>query len=396
MTNTKTLLFLVLSTCLPWLTNAQQENKIEGNRPEIRADFLLSYYQQDGDNAAVTGGIGTEQLQDFANMLILNIPTDSINSLSLTVGADAYSSASTDNIDNNVSSASRQDVRTYGIFGYSRRNLRKGEIYSGHIGFSAEYDYTSFSIGGSFTKVFNDGNSEFTFAGQAFFDNWQLIYPVELRGNVNLAKSQRQSYNLQATFSQVLTRRLQLSLSGEMILMKGLLSTPFHRVYFSDQNAPDIERLPNSRLKLPVGIRLNYFPFDNLVLRSYYRYYTDDFGIQAHTASLEIPVKIGQVFMLAPFFRYHTQTAADYFAPYATHLSTEEFYTSDFDLSPLNSQKFGVMLRYAPVYEVGKFAIPFTQKHFGIKAISLRSAYYTRSTGLNSFVVSINLSMIIK
>lgn len=384
--------FFILSIHL----EGQEENKIAGNKEEITVDFLTSYYSQDGDNAAVTGGVGTEQLQDFASMLIVNIPKDSIHAFSILVGADAYSSASTDNIDNNVSSASRQDVRTYANLGYTKRNLKKGEIYGVRAGFSAEYDYTSFSVGGSYTKIFNDGNSEINLAGQVFMDNWQLIYPVELREQTQLDQSRRQSYNFQATFSQVLTKRLQMSVSGELIYMQGLLSTPFHRVYFSDQVLPDIERLPDNRLKIPLGIRFNYFPFDRVVLRSYYRYYTDDFGIDAHTASLEIPVKVNDNWTVAPFFRYHTQTGSKYFAPFATHLSNEAFYTSDYDLSELNSQKYGMALRYAPVYEMGKFKVPFSNKHFGIKALSFRGAYYTRSTGLNAFIFSVNLSMIIK
>ena len=373
----------------------QDENKIEGNKSDIEANFLLSYYQQDGDNAAVTGGLGTEQLQDFASMIVVNIPKDSVRAFSLMLGADAYSSASTDNIDDNVSSASRQDVRAYGIVGYTKKNLKRGEVYGARLGFSAEYDYTSFSVGLSYAKSFNDGNSELSLNSQAFFDNWQLIYPIELRDQVQLANSQRQSFNFQATFSQVLSRRLQMSLSGELIYMKGLLSTPFHRVYFSDQNLPDIERLPDTRLKIPLGIRLHYFPIDNIVLRSYYRYYSDDFGIDGHTVSLEIPIKLNDVLTIAPFYRYHTQTGSDYFAPFAQHQRTEAFYTSDFDLSELNSQKFGMGVRYAPIYEIGKVNIPFSKKNLGINALTFRGAYYTRSTGLNAFIFSIDLSMII-
>ena len=373
----------------------QDENKIEGNKSDIEANFLLSYYQQDGDNAAVTGGLGTEQLQDFASMIVVNIPKDSVRAFSLMLGADAYSSASTDNIDDNVSSASRQDVRAYGIVGYTKKNLKRGEVYGARLGFSAEYDYTSFSVGLSYAKSFNDGNSELSLNSQAFFDNWQLIYPIELRDQVQLANSQRQSFNFQATFSQVLSRRLQMSLSGELIYMKGLLSPPFHRVYFSDQNLPDIERLPDTRLKIPLGIRLHYFPIDNIVLRSYYRYYSDDFGIDGHTVSLEIPIKLNDVLTIAPFYRYHTQTGSDYFAPFAQHQRTEAFYTSDFDLSELNSQKFGMGVRYAPIYEIGKVNIPFSKKNLGINALTFRGAYYTRSTGLNAFIFSIDLSMII-
>ncbi|MCR9286373.1 MAG: hypothetical protein NXI23_03175 [Bacteroidetes bacterium] len=90
------------------------EYQMKGNEKETTIDFLSSYYQQDGNNAAVTGGIGSEELMDIVNVLVVNVPLDSINSVSFTVGGDLYSSASTDKIDFEESSASSHDLRLYG------------------------------------------------------------------------------------------------------------------------------------------------------------------------------------------------------------------------------------------------------------------------------------------
>ncbi|MCB0635630.1 MAG: DUF3570 domain-containing protein, partial [Lewinella sp.] len=194
----------------------------------------------------------------------------------------------------------------------------------------------------------------------------------------------------QATFSQVLNRRMQLALSGEVIYMSGLLSTPFHRVYFADQARPDIERLPDSRLKIPLGLRLNIFPFDGLVLRTDYRYYWDDFGIMAHTLNLEAPIKLTRALTLSPFYRYHTQTAADYFAPYAVHTTDQQFYTSDYDLSELHSYKVGLGVGISPLYGIGRMDA-FARRLLVLDKLQLRAAYYHRSTGLTAFLVSLDL-----
>lgn len=387
---------VILLILLQHYTIAQTDSyQMKGNDKEVTIDFLSSYYEQDGNNAAVTGGLGTEELQDFANVIVVNIPFDSINSISVTAGADYYTSASTDNIDNNSSSASSEDLRAYGTVSYSRKNLKAGESYTINVGGSSEYDYTSFSVGFAYSKEFNEGNTELNFRAQAFRDNWRFFIPIELRGMVSLPTSLRNSYNIQANFAQVINQRLQFSLSGELVYMDGLLSTPFHRVYFQDQTRAKLEKLPNTRVKIPLGIRLNYFPSDILILRSYYRFYTDDWGVLAHTFSLEAPVKVGNGLTLAPFFRYHTQSAADYFAPFAAHSITDEFYTSDFDLSDLNSQKYGLSIRVAPVYgisrmKLGKIGI------FQFKSIDFRGAYYTRTTGLDAFIGTIGLSFGLK
>lgn len=366
----------------------QSSYQMRGNDKAIDVNFLTSYYHQDGNNSAVQGGIGNEELIDIANILVVNIPLDSIRSISATVGADFYSSASTDMIDANLSSASIKDLRAYANLGYQQKNLKKGTTYGIRGGFSNEYDYISFSGGLSFAKEWNEGNSELNLQGQAFFDTWRPFFPAELRRTASVPTEKRNSFNFSASFSQVVTKRLQFALSGEVIYMEGLLSTPFHRVYFSDTATPDIERLPSTRLKIPLSIRLNYYANEYLVIRSYYRFYSDDFGVTGHTASLELPIKLNQSFSISPFARYHTQQGSKYFAPFQEHLSTDPFYTSDYDLSTLSSTKVGLAVGYHPVFGLANGRL--LNRNIAFKAIELRVAYYTRDTGLTAYIGSLN------
>jgi len=377
--------------------NEKVQPKMQANSKEIEINFLSSYYEQDGNNGAVTGGIGTEKLTDISTIFTINVPLDSVNSINLFSGVDYYTSASTDNIDTYQSSASSKDVRSYAVLGYNKKNLKKAEIYGIKAGFSVEYDYTSVSGGLSYTKEWNNGNTSLNLVGQAFFDTWQLIFPYELRGNVSLSNEKRQSYNGQVNFAQVVNKRLQVGVSFDVIKMQGLLSTPFHRVYFEDKNTADIERLPNNRLKIPLGFRLNYFMLDNLVFRTYYRYYWDDFGINAHTFEIETPVKISSSFTVGPFYRYHTQTGSTHFAPYKTHLADQLFYTSDYDLSSFNSHKFGASFKYSPTFGILRSKkINVINRSFIFKQLETRIGLFNRSTNLNAFFISLNASISIK
>ena len=373
--------------------NAQErEYQMLPNSPEAEIDFLFSYYHQDGNNSPVTGGIGTEELSDYSSSMLVQIPLDSSQSLNLSANADYYTSASTDNIDRHVSSESIQDVRTYGNIGYSKKNFRRGETYGINLGLSTEYDYVSFSGGIQFSKQSRDGNREFAMNAQAFIDQWSLYFPQELRGKVSVNTKSRRSYNLQMSLSQVINQRLQMSISGEVIYMEGLLSTPFHRVYFANNQGLDIERLPNKRIKVPLSLRLNYFPNDRLVLRSYYRFYADDFDIQGHTAMIEVPYKLDEAWTISPFFRYHSQSGSKYFAGFEEHSADSEFYSSDYDLSDLHSQKIGVGIRYSPSLGLSNSSLPLSNKTFSFKSIHLRGAYFQRSTDLKSYVFSMGLS----
>ena len=181
------------------------------------------------------------------------------------------------------------------------------------------------------------------------------------------------------------------------MLFRSLLSTPFQRVYFGDvedffiddfQLGDDVERLPDTRIKLPIGGRLNYFLSDIVVLRSYYRFYWDDWGIVSHTASLEAPVKLSDKFTIYPNYRFYTQTAADYFFEKEAALSTFEFYTSDYDLSNYEAHQYGMGIQYKDIFANAKVL------SFGLKSIDLRFNQYDRSDGLNAFILTLGTTFV--
>ena len=189
---------------------------------------------------------------------------------------------------------------------------------------------------------------------------------------------------------------MQLSLMVEGVKMNGLLSTPFHRVYFNNESLPKVEQLPGSRLKIPIGIRLNTYLTENIISRMYYRYYWDDWGVKAHTMSIELPYKINRFFSIFPFYRFHTQSEADYFAPYGEHSLDQTFYTSDYDLAQLSSHSYGAGLSYAPAGGITKMKVPFTKKGITMKSIDLKYSHYTRSPDLRADIVSLGISFSIK
>jgi hypothetical protein len=349
---------------------------------------------QDGNNSAVTGGIGTEQLTDFANTIELKLVRSDKKGRdhagSIELGIDHYTSASSDRIDpNTVSSASRADTRIYPTFSYGIANARTGFSYGGAISYSTEYDYQSFGLGLNVAKASSDQNRELGLKLQAYLDTWQVIYPIELRpgsGNPNAEPDDggwqaRNSYSASLSYSQVVSKRLQLALVVDGVYQQGLLATKYQRVYFTD-NSERTEVLPDTRIKLPVGLRLHYFVKGKLIVRAFYRFYVDDWGVSAHTLNLELPVKINPFFSVTPYYRYYVQTAAGYFAPYKAHSLSDHFYTSDYDLSDFNSHFAGGALRYVPEKGV-----------LGIKRwtmLEVRYGHYIRSNGLHADIISIN------
>ena len=179
---------------------------------------------------------------------------------------------------------------------------------------------------------------------------------------------------------------MQISLLADLVNQKGYLGLPFHRVYLTEPVTKKIdtlvENLPSNRFKIPIGARLNYFLGDNIIIRSYYRYYTDDWGIKSHTANLELTYKINPFFSISPFYRFYTQTAAKYFAPYEQGVAGQAYYTSNYEYAAFNSQFFGAGIRMAPPTGV------FGYQH--LHDLEIRAGHYSQTTGLSSNVVSLN------
>ncbi len=355
-------------------------------------NFVTGYYHQEGDHSPVTGGTGTEKLSDIATTIELklfrNDKQNRRHDLNFEMGIDHYTSASSDKIDpHTISSASGHDERYYPSASYTITNEVKGAAATVYASYSAEADYNSRGLGVGFTKTSKDKNREINIKLQSYFDRVRLVLPVELRQgpyqkNRDVARSPRNSFSSSLIFSQIINKKLQLALLIDVIYQSGYLGTPFHRIYFTNGNVSN-EKLPSSRFKIPAAIRLNYFAGDKFIIRSYYRYYRDDWGLTANTFNLEMPVKLSPFISLNPFYRCYSQNGVRYFAPYMSHSVTEEFYTTDDDLSKFTSNFFGAGVRFTPAGNV-----------FGIKHLSnaeLRLGHYNRSDGLNSNILTLAL-----
>ncbi|MFS4467281.1 DUF3570 domain-containing protein [Maribacter sp. 2210JD10-5] len=423
-------LSLFFFCCIVFCLKAQDAGSTAYQKRVLEAaeiDLLFSYYGQNGNNAAVTGGEGTEELTDATSTIVVKIPLNPDDVLTVDTGISAYTSASSSNVNpfdgnpaNNTSpfsassGASRQDVLAYFNPSYQHSSEDRNSIVSANAYVSSEYDYFSIGFGAGYTKLFNEKNTEVSINGNIFLDKWNPQYPIELRngffdnrttGNgvyspnfVPFENENRNSYSVSLALSQILGKRLQASVFMDLVSQQGLLSTPFQRVYFGDsedffiedfQLADDVERLPDNRFKIPVGARLNYFLSDAFVVRSYYRFYTDNWGINSHTASIEVPIKINDSFTIYPNYRYYNQTAADYFFEKENALSTFDFYTSDYDLSAYSANQIGLGFRYKDIFTKARIFL------FGLKAIDLRLNSYNRSDGLNAFIVTLGTTFVL-
>ncbi len=388
--------YLTLSVFFLFVLNstAQDSDREKINVNQLEVEFVYNHYMQDGDNSAITGGAGTERLIVYGPSMQVKRSFGK-NIIDFQLGADIISSASTDKIDFVVSSASRLDARTYTNMHYSRL-LNNAFTLNGGIGFSIESDYFSFAKYLGVSKVSKNKMQTFSGQIQVFNDDlrWgrlnektnfgpsNLVYPIELRFQEWYDVHERNTYNLNLSFTQVLDKRNVVGIFGLLSYQEGLLATPFHRIYFSDDTLA-VEQLPKKRKKGSLGFRWNRFIKGNLITRNSISGYADNFDITGFSIENETALKIDPKWTVYGNIRYYTQSASKYFAPYKMHDSASQYYTSDFDLSKFNSYKIGFGFKFSPYH--------FKTKFRRFDTFTLNYNYYRRSNNLSAHMFSLTV-----
>ena len=171
---------LLLILCFTTLMAYSQDTIVSYKKrvlESVEIDLLASYYSQDGDNAAVTGGIGTEELTDLASSIVVSIPLNDDAILKIDANVSAYTSASSSNVDAPLttegqpadpfvadSGASASDQWVNGVVAYSHSSDDRNNIWGANVSVSQEYDYSSIGFGGNYTlSCFNEKNTELSY-----------------------------------------------------------------------------------------------------------------------------------------------------------------------------------------------------------------------------------------
>lgn len=351
----------------------------------VDGEFLFNYYDQDGDHSPVTGGLGTEALQVLSPVVVARWAINDRWALNTSIGLDQIISASTDNIDDHVSSASRVDQRAFTTVEVAREFETQTVGVSG--GFSNEYDYTSVMTGLRWTRDFNRKSTTLVTSGRYYIDQVSL-YDID---GINRGSQRRHTADLALSVTQLLGRRTVATIDVGWTAQRGFLSTPFHEVIVAP--SPDLpvdhrvaERLPDARDRRAVGVRGNHALTDWLVQRGGYRFYTDTFGISAHSVESETHVRLpaSNEMWVYPILRFHRQTGSRYFGLPGTQTIDTEFFTADGDLGRFDSWRYGGGWKWVGAGNTTLGWLPF-------RSLETRVTFYERSDGLRAVTSSLGV-----
>ena len=165
--------------------------------------------------------------------------------------------------------------------------------------------------------------------------------------------------------TQLLDPRTSVTLNLTYGRSRGYLSDPYKLVQKNVELLPGLfltqtfrENRPDNREKWIVLAAGNH-SFTELhgALDASYRFYHDTFGTAAHTLELAWFQRLGEKFILRPGLRLYSQSAADFYyynldrtsiIPIRNPLPSGPHYSSDFRVSSLRSENYGVKAIWEP------------------------------------------------
>jgi hypothetical protein len=292
-----------------------------GVLPDDRADLLYHSYKADG--LAVNGWslMGRKKIGDHVSVLG-NYYTDSISGASIDVVTQASS------------------------YKEKRQQQQLGvDILQGKATWSLGYingTENDFRSRTAYASVSEDMFGDLTTLSFGATRGWDKVGE---RGQPIATFSAAERRNWQVGLTQILTRNLVASFNYEASESEGFLNNPYRRIRYSDQSGGysyDPEKYPHTRSGGAFSGQAKYYLRWRAALDGSYRFYTDTWGIRAHTAELGYTLPAFRRWTFDGHVRYYRQNRANFYSDLFAFQNEQNFMARDRELATFKSLGVGV------------------------------------------------------
>jgi hypothetical protein len=283
---------------------------------------------------------------------------------------DMVSSAS---IDVQLSASPYEEERTQ--YSGSLEYLRNKSTYSAGFVSSEESDYEATM---AYVAVSQDLFGDLTTISMSYKRGWDDVFQNQRLPSGDLVHDpefgdrceniggevchlDRRGYGVGLT--QVLTRNMILAANYEVITDEGFLNNPYRNVRFVDPTvgrgfSQESEIYPGTRTSNAMSVRVKRFlPWRGAGDLSY-RFYTDTWGIQAHTAEVGYTHPVWNRWTFDGKVRFYKQDAADFYGDLFPRRQFANFLARDKELATFSSVTVGV----GAAYDFSVARLPWVQK----------------------------------
>jgi Protein of unknown function (DUF3570) len=304
---------------------------------ESSVDTRVLFYKESGGRTQVIDPmiLLKKDLGETWGQLGLVVGYDAISGASPTGGyptSDVTTSASGRLVSaNSFPQADYRDTRFSGALTYGRRF--GAHLPTVDVSYAKENDYVARSVGLSDEWTVAHGLGTIHFGASFARD---VVMPVT--NKLHLPKSQN-GFSLGYTW--ILGERDLVDLSASVMQLSGYLDDPYKVVPIGDPGTTTVpEHRPDTRSRRAIVAKYGHHYLWNGALKVTYRYYNDDWSIQAHTLEVVYDQRLFTNWLVTPQVRLYTQTGASFYG--SRFSSPQTLLSSDYRLSPLDSALGGL------------------------------------------------------
>lgn len=213
-------------------------------------------------------------------------------------------------------------------------------------GYSTEDDYEA--TNGGVEIGYTPQSGQYTATAGIGYSYDKLDPTVGASSTDVIDEADKDSTTAYAGVSWVLDAQTVLQTTLSFTLHDGYLSDPYKRVFIVDSANTIRDSRPGTRALWALSARYrHYVSAANAALHVDYRYYQDDWDIEAHTLELSWHQVFADSWRLTPALRWYSQSQASFYAPYFGSTPENGEASSDYRLSPYGALSARVDLRKA-------------------------------------------------
>ncbi len=327
---------------LPWLVAGLGALAVRQAKAQSYVDSRLLFYKESGGRTQVIDPVFLLH-NDFGESggqldLILGYdaisgasPTGAYPTLDATTTASGHTSTQ-----GNVPLASYKDHRESLTASYGRPF--GSQLPTIDVSYSRENDYLARSVGFGDAWTMLQGRGTLHFGISVASD---VVEPV-----TNHLKLPKRSNGYSLGWTWVLGERDLLDVSASLMRDSGYLDDPYKVVPIgSPADGTTVpEHRPDARSRYALVARYGHHTGEDAAIKTTYRFYTDDWGIRAHTLELAYDQRFGDGWLFSPSVRLYIQSKASFYG--SLFVAPQEYMSADYRLSPFSSIQGGITLSH--------------------------------------------------
>jgi hypothetical protein len=310
---------------LPWLVAGIGGVAARGASAQSYIDTCLLLYQESSGRTQVIDPILLlhQELGESRGELDVTLGYDSITGASPTGGYPTFdvttSASGRTTASGQVPLASYEDQRKALSVAYGRR--LGAHLPTVDLSYSKENDYTARGVSISDAWTMLEGRGTLHFGASLSSD---IVAPA--RTHLQLGK---RSNGFSVGWTWILGEKDLVDVSASLTTLSGYLDDPYKIVPIGspEANTTVPEHRPGSRSRFALVARYGHHTRWNGAIKPSYRFYTDDWGIKAHTVEIDYDQHLGSAWIVSPSVRLYLQSEASFYGSLfvrpADHMSAD-------------------------------------------------------------------------